>query len=85
MAERSAKTIGMQYYAMFRGARGTDAETLTTLSATPRELYAELGLDAAFPLDPKRLKVAVNDEFGDWDQALGNGDLVVFIAPVAGG
>ncbi len=85
MVERRSKQIGMQYYAIFRGARGVDAETVTTQAATPRELYAELGLGEIFPLNPKRLKVAVNDEFGDWEQTLGDGDLVVFIAPVAGG
>jgi molybdopterin converting factor small subunit len=32
-----------------------------------------------------RLKVAVNDEFRDWDTPLAAGDRVVFIPPVAGG
>jgi molybdopterin converting factor small subunit len=32
-----------------------------------------------------RLKVAVNDEFRDWDAVLADGDRVVFIPPVAGG
>ena len=85
MADHSAKRIGMQYYAIFRDARGTDAETVMTKSVTARELYAELGFEAIFPLDPKRLKVAVNDEFSNWEHVLGDGDLVVFIAPVAGG
>jgi molybdopterin synthase sulfur carrier subunit len=31
------------------------------------------------------LRVAVNDEFGDWSQELADGDRVVFIPPVAGG
>ncbi|MGH8244731.1 MAG: MoaD/ThiS family protein, partial [Steroidobacteraceae bacterium] len=32
-----------------------------------------------------QLKVAVNAAFGGWDQALQDGDEVVFIPPVAGG
>jgi molybdopterin converting factor small subunit len=31
------------------------------------------------------LRVAVNGEFGDWEQPLAEGDAVVFIPPVAGG
>ncbi len=31
------------------------------------------------------LRVAVNAEFGDWQQPLADGDAVVFIPPVAGG
>ena len=31
------------------------------------------------------LRVAVNSEFGEWEQPLSEGDSVVFIPPVAGG
>ena len=38
-----------------------------------------------FSLTPEMLRVAVNAEFGEWTQALADGDSVVFIPPVAGG
>ncbi len=79
------KTIHLEHYALFREARGTSAETVTTRAATPRELFAELGLDAVCAPDPAWLRVAVNDAFTGWDAVLDPGDRVVFIAPVAGG
>jgi molybdopterin converting factor small subunit len=79
------RTIDIQYYAIYRDAKKMDGETVNTRSANARELYAELGFEAIFPFDAKRLKVAINDEFAAWEQPLGQGDLVVFIAPVAGG
>jgi molybdopterin converting factor small subunit len=36
-------------------------------------------------LPASQLKVAVNAAFSDWNQALADGDEVVFIPPVAGG
>jgi molybdopterin converting factor small subunit len=36
-------------------------------------------------LSPEFLRVAVNDEFGDWRARLSDGDTVVFLPPVAGG
>ena len=51
---------------------------------TVGDLYEELDRRHAFP-PLGRLKVAVNDEFRDWSTPLRDGDMVVFIPPVAGG
>lgn len=79
------KHIDIHYYALFRDARGIDAEAVTTAAASPRELYQELGLEGTFRLDTGALRVAVNDTFASWDAPLAAGDLVVFIAPTSGG
>ena len=42
-------------------------------------------LQRGLQLAPENLRVAVNDEFGDWRQPLAEGDTVVFLPPVAGG
>jgi molybdopterin-guanine dinucleotide biosynthesis protein A len=81
----AAKQIRVQYYALLREEAGRSDEALATRAATPRELYEELQRRYPFSLAPQMLKVAVNDEFGDWSQALADGDRVVFIPPVAGG
>lgn len=81
----AAKQIRVQYYALLREEAGTSEEALVTRAATPLELYAELQARYPFSLAAPMLKVAVNDEFGDWSQTLGDGDRVVFIPPVAGG
>ena len=80
-----ARDIRVQYYALLREQAGRSGETLRTQARTPRELYAELRAKYPFTLPPEMLRVAVNEEFGDWAQPLAAGDAVVFIPPVAGG
>ncbi len=76
--------IRVEYFAALREHAGCGQERLQTTARTPRELFAELARRHAFPeLGP--MKVAVNDEFGDWEAPLSDGDSVVFIPPVAGG
>ncbi|MGH8205684.1 MAG: MoaD/ThiS family protein [Steroidobacteraceae bacterium] len=31
------------------------------------------------------MRVAINDEFGDWRESLSEGDTIAFLPPVAGG
>jgi molybdopterin converting factor small subunit len=64
---------------------GKSEEVLSSKSTTPKELYTELQEIYAFKHCPSNLKVAVNDEFSDWDTNLKDGDIIVFIPPVAGG
>ncbi|MGH8259756.1 MAG: NTP transferase domain-containing protein, partial [Steroidobacteraceae bacterium] len=80
-----ARRVTVQYYALLREQAGRSTETLSTGARTPRELYEELRRRHPFSLAPEMLRVAVNAEFGDWSQPLGEGDAVVFIPPVAGG
>ncbi len=80
-----ARRIEVQYYALLREQAGRSAEAVTTAARTPRELYEELRKRHPFSLPAEMLRVAVNAEFGDWSQPLGEGDAVVFIPPVAGG
>lgn len=77
------KRVDIHHFGPFRDARGCSDEAVSTKVATPRELYAELGLEAAFPLSG--LRVAVNDAFAAWDALLADGDRVVFVAPSSGG
>ena len=79
------RTVHVQYFALLREQAGTTRETLTTPARNPRELYEALRLRHPFTLDAELLRVAVNGEFGDWQQPLAEGDTVVFIPPVAGG
>ena len=83
--ESPAREIRVQYYALLREQAGRSAETLATRARTPRELYVELSARYPFTLPAEMLRVAVNTEFGEWNQPLEAGDAVVFIPPVAGG
>lgn len=77
--------LQVQYFAIFREQAGKRNETLDTHAGTPALLYAELQERYGFKLAGAQLKVAVNNEFCDWQQALHSGDSVAFIPPVAGG
>lgn len=80
-----AQPVRVQYFALLREQAGRSDEALDTCARTPRELYEELRARHPFTLGPDLLRVAVNSEFGAWDQPLHAGDRVVFIPPVAGG
>jgi molybdopterin-guanine dinucleotide biosynthesis protein A len=81
----AVKQIRVQYYALLREEAGRSEEAVATHAATPRALFEELQARHPFSLPLTMLRVAVNDEFGDWAQNLADGDRVVFIPPVAGG
>ena len=49
------------------------------------ELYARLKQQHGFELDTAKVRVAINDEFASWDDAINDGDTIAFIPPVAGG
>jgi molybdopterin-guanine dinucleotide biosynthesis protein A/molybdopterin converting factor small subunit len=84
-APATRKHVKVQYYALLREQAGRSDEALETVARTPRELYEELRGRHPFSLAPEMLRVAVNNEFGEWSQPLADGDSVVFIPPVAGG
>jgi len=77
--------IRVQYFALLREQARCSQEDVQTQAATPAALFAELGRRHTFSLSPSQLKVAINGDFGSWDQALADNDMVVFIPPVAGG
>ena len=49
------------------------------------ELYAQLKQQHGFELDTAKVRVAINDEFASWDDAINDGDTIAFIPPVVGG
>lgn len=81
----TSSQLHLEYFAVLREKRGLAKEILDSLARTPRELYAELSSKYAFSLPEKEVRVAVNDEFAEWDKPIQNGDRVVFIPPVSGG
>jgi molybdenum cofactor guanylyltransferase len=79
------RRLNVRYFAVLREQAGRSTEQLETQASTPRELYDELRDRRGLTLAPEFLRVAVNDEFGDWRSPLSDGDTVVFLPPVAGG
>jgi len=79
------RRLNVRYFALLREQAGRSTEQIETQASTPRELYDELRRRRGLTLAPEFLRVAVNDEFGDWRSPLSDGDTVVFLPPVAGG
>ncbi|MBT8442922.1 MAG: MoaD/ThiS family protein [Gammaproteobacteria bacterium] len=77
-------SIRVEYFAILREKVGKSAENLQTSAETASALFDELAARHGFS-NRAGMKVAINDEFSDWNAALADGDSVVFIPPVAGG
>ena len=77
--------IQMIYFAKLRELTGLDKETfLMKQGNNPSDVLASINerheIDVGI-----NFKIAVNDEFSDWDIELNEGDRLVFIPPVTGG
>lgn len=79
------RRINVQYYALLRDQAKCRDELIETQACNPKELYAELQHRHGFTLSADMMRVAINGEFGSWEQPLNVNDTVVFIPPVAGG
>jgi molybdopterin-guanine dinucleotide biosynthesis protein A len=84
-ALRAGRRLNVRYFAMLREQAGRSSEELHTQAATAADLYEELKTRRGLTMSKEYLRVAVNDEFGDWSAPLADGDTVVFLPPVAGG
>ena len=81
----ATKTINIKYHAMLREQRGCSDETIQTTSATAKELYKELATKYSLNFSLELLRVAINNEFREWDAGIQDSDTVIFIPPVSGG
>ncbi|HLK71636.1 MAG TPA: NTP transferase domain-containing protein [Steroidobacteraceae bacterium] len=81
----ATRRLHVRYFALLREQAGRADEELASAAGTPLELYAELRARRGLKLAPEALRVAINDEFGDWRTRLSEGDTVAFLPPVAGG
>ncbi len=77
--------IHVLYFAILREQAGMEKEIFVTDAANPSELYNQLKERFSFSMDPSKLKVAINEQFSDWQTPLSDGDTVAFLTPVAGG
>ncbi len=80
-----AHSVKVRYFAVLREQAGRSEEDVSTGARDARELYEELRAVRGLKLRTEQLRVAINEEFADWSQALADGDSVVFLPPVAGG
>ena len=80
------KPITILYFASLAEQAGCDSETLSIdANTTLTELYATLKAKHNFEQSPSQLRIAINDNFCDWQREIQAGDSIAFIPPVAGG
>ena len=77
--------IQVIYFAILRELTGLDKETFSIKQGNkPGDVLTSINerheIDVGI-----NFKIAVNDEFSDWDIELNEGDRLVFIPPVTGG
>ena len=77
--------IKVIYFALLRDLTTKKEELLSVdPGTTPQSLYDILQEKYSFP-DQNTFKVAINDNFTEWNEPLNQHDTVVFIPPVTGG
>ena len=77
--------IRVIYFAKLRDLIGLDEEIFSMeKGGNPTDVLASINKKHKIDVGTN-FKIAVNDEFSQWDVKLSNGDRLVFIPPVTGG
>ena len=77
--------IRVIYFAKLRDLIGLDEEIFSMeKGGNPTDVLASINKKHKIDVGAN-FKIAVNDEFSQWDVKLSNGDRLVFIPPVTGG
>lgn len=78
--------ITVKYFASLREKAGKSHEELEiSHEESLSKIYDTLSQRYQFSLSANEIKFAVNNEYVEADHSLRNGDVLVFIPPVAGG
>ena len=77
--------IQVVYFAKLRELTGLDQESFSMVKdSNPTDVLASINERHQIDIG-SNFKIAINDEFSDWDIKLNDGDRLVFIPPVTGG
>ena len=77
--------IKVIYFAVLRDLAKKKEELLSVdPGTTPQSLYDMLQEKYSFP-NQSTFKVAINDNFTEWNEPLDQQDIIVFMPPVTGG
>lgn len=77
--------ITVLYFAALRDAAGRSSESVETGATDLRAVYNELQARHGLPFPARQLRVAVDGDFAQWEDAPRDGSEVAFIPPVSGG
>ncbi|OUR97144.1 hypothetical protein A9Q84_12520 [Halobacteriovorax marinus] len=73
------------YFAAMREQAKMNEEWVETTAVNADELFDQLNETHGFSLDKSHLKVAINEDYSEFQTELKEMDTIVFIPPVAGG
>ena len=73
------------YFGLLAERRGLAEENVTSAASSPADLYQELDAEYRLGLSTGSFRVAVNDEFANWDDVISNEDTIAFLPPMSGG
>jgi molybdopterin converting factor subunit 1 len=77
--------IEVKYFAALRESAGKSSEIIDFEGQTIEDVYQALNEKYSFSVERSHLKVALNEEYANFEDRISSGDIVVFIPPVAGG
>ena len=77
--------VKVKYFAALREQANKSEEYIEGEFEKAQQLYDFLQEKYNFSIDQKNLKVAINEEYKDFNSDIFTGDIIVFIPPVAGG
>ncbi|MCF6320125.1 MAG: MoaD/ThiS family protein [Proteobacteria bacterium] len=73
------------FFGKLKETWNTNKLSIQTTSSNVEELYTELLTQASEAPHKASIKVAINDEFVNWDSQLNDNDIVAFLPPASGG
>ena len=79
------KKITVLFFGKLKETWKTNKTELESNCSSVDSLYSELLEKTADKPHKPSIKVAINDEFVDWDTAIKDGDIIAFLPPASGG
>lgn len=79
------KTIKVLFFGQLTDYWNPSKFSITTQFETVEDLYQELLKSAKEEPFKKNIKVAINEEFADWNSTINDQDTIAFLPPASGG
>jgi len=79
------KKINVLFFGKLKELWNTNKLSLEIQCNDVDSLYSELLKTASEAPHKQSIKVAINDEFVEWDSSINNGDTIAFLPPASGG